>query len=66
MLRKKVHLYYIWSCDETRARFIVYHCQCFVVVVVVILRAQITLGDILSIIQTPRERKLSPNLNLSK
>ena len=34
--------------------------------VVVILRAQITFADILRIIQTPRERKLAPNLNLSK
>ena len=35
-------------------------------VFIVILRAQITLADILRIIQTPRERKLAPNLNLSK
>ena len=38
----------------------------FIIIIIFILRAQITLADILRIIQTPRERKLAPNLNLSK
>ena len=39
----------------------------FVIYVLKLLRnCQIPLADILRIIQTPREKKLAPNLNLSK